>query len=119
MNRIFLILACLLPTVVFSANMNFLNNSDSAVRFFSDSDWTLFNNAVENGLNKSANGSKVSWKNQKSGSYGFVTPLTKTAKNGTTCRNLKIVSHANNRTDNYTFTFCKYPSGWKIPSDGN
>src|SRR5471030_2723008 len=112
-----LVFTSTLPTWVMSANLNFMNSSDSAVRFFTDNDWKLFNSAVETALNKSPNGKKVSWKNPDSGSYGFVTPLNKFKKNGTTCRDLKMANNANNRTGQYTFTFCKYPSGWKIPSD--
>lgn len=100
-----------LPT--FSLDVRFLAESPS--QFFNDADWKMFNNASEKALDSTPNGKVVTWRNPQTEHGGSFQPLTTTNKNGLTCRKLRISNYANHQTGDYTFTFCKYPSGWKIP----
>jgi hypothetical protein len=99
-----------------SIQLNFM--SDSPVRYFNDQDWKLVDITTDEALNNAPIGKKITWDNPKSGSHGYAQSLDSIKKNNLICKNLKIFNYAKQRSDQYTFMFCKYPSGWKIPGDG-
>ena len=119
MKKILMYISVMIFTVfslpAFSTDFSFLFNSP--VRFYNAEDWKLLQAAAETALNNTPNGVKVNWSNPKTGSSGFLQPLNKITKNGLMCRNLKIFNNASGTQDQYVFMFCKYKSGWKVPSD--
>ncbi len=96
----------------FSANLAFMQ--DTAGQFFQDSDWQMFAANVQHALNTLPNGKNETWINPKTGHGGSLMPLNSMKKNGTVCRNLRIINRAQHRTDKYTFTYCKLGPGWKL-----
>ena|SRR5579862_1316367 len=111
--RVFLS-ATLLVTVLpaFSANMAFMN--DTAGQYFTAQDWNLFGANVQHVLNAIPDGKRATWFNPNSGNGGSLIPSQTMRKNGTICRNLKIINQGKQRIDQYVFMYCKYRSGWKI-----
>jgi hypothetical protein len=59
---------------------------------------------------------KAEWSNPNSQNSGYLQPIDKTTKNGRTCRHLKIFYKTPYGDNASVFEFCRYPSGWKIPS---
>jgi surface antigen len=109
-------LLCFISYPAFSIQINFM--SDSPVRYYTDQDWKLANAATDEALNNSPIGKKITWDNPKSHNHGYTQAIENFNKNNLTCRKIKIFNYAAERSDQYTFTFCKYPNGWKIPGDG-
>lgn len=92
-----------------AANLRWLNYSP--VRFFTDQDWDIATAAGRQALNDTEDGVTVEWKNPASSHYGSLTPLSTATKDGMTCRQLKIVNHANNLDGSSVYEFCKKPDG--------
>ncbi len=92
-------------------NYGFLD--DTAGVYFNDKDWEIFYKAQLEALNNNKDGSKRSWKNLQSGSWGSFVPSHSGIKNGRHCRNLTIVNAANYRIGQSTLTFCKVNGDWK------
>jgi hypothetical protein len=99
----------------FAYEFNFLK--DAPASYFTDQDWQMYKNTAKNALNNQRDGSKVSWKNPKSGNGGHFQLIKTSVKNGLTCRQLKVFTYARKRTDVANYEVCKYSSGWKIPGD--
>lgn len=97
----------------FSLQVGFL--AESTAQFFNDADWKMFDTASDKALNQTANGKVVTWRNPQTENGGSFQPLNTVNKNGLTCRDVRISMYARQQTNNYTFTFCKYPQGWKVP----
>ncbi len=116
MERIIFILFALFVLPAQAYQMDFLKSAP--VYYFSNQDLKLYTAAGEKALEKTKDGVKVSWKNPSSDSFGEITPISTTRQNGRTCRTLKIFNSAKGRQETSSTTLCRYPSGWKIPSDG-
>lgn len=98
-----------LPALSF--NYDFLH--DSTVKKFDTEDWNLVNQTTEKALTL-PNGEKATWKNPKTGHFGFVQPIDTLTNNGVKCRHLRIFNRANFSKDHYVFLYCKHKDGWKI-----
>lgn len=112
---VFSLVAVCFSLPAFSINLSFLHNSP--VEKYNQDDWNLFNTTSDQVLNSYPDNKKATWKNPKTGHSGFFEVVSTAKKNGLTCRNLKIFNSAGGMTDQYVFTFCKYPTGWMIPGD--
>jgi hypothetical protein len=97
----------------YSAGLLFLR--DAPVRFFSEEDWRLFKNAIQDTLGNVPDGETSSWQNRVTGSEGAMKPLKTYHHNGTTCRSLEMLNRAAGRTGQSVFEFCKQADGaWKV-----
>jgi surface antigen len=117
MKRLLLLLLMIsafgcLPRDVLAINLNFME--DSVIAQFDDKDWEMLQSAVLKALNERDDGSTVSWKNDKSGHWGSVTPLDTTAQAGTKCRRVRFENHTAHETGGSTFRYCHTDAGWKI-----
>lgn len=101
-----------LPTL--SANFAFLY--DTPAQYFDAQDWKMLETTADYALNKLPNGNIAKWQNPKTGNSGLLEPLNTTQRYGTICRALQITNYAKHRKDQYVFMFCKFKTGWKIPS---
>lgn len=119
MKRTFYLLLMIMSFVItstaFSTNVGFM--WDAPVRYFTDQDWKYFNAAVDKALNSTPDGKSVYWNNSASGNHGSIQPFNTTKSNGLVCRQIKIESVGDHRTGQAVNKLCKYPTGWKIPSD--
>jgi surface antigen len=83
----------------------------SPVRFFTDQDWELALAAGRTALGEAEDGVTIEWRNPNSGNHGSLTPLSTAEKNGTQCRDLRIVNHANRTNGSAVYEFCLQPNG--------
>ena len=99
-------------------NTTFLR--DAPLAYFTDKDWTLFKDALDQALNNGADGVATRWNNPSSGSSGEVTPLDTRQVNGMTCRDARIVSSAQGLTAQGQYLLCKAADGeWTIGGPTN
>lgn len=97
---------------VYAENYGFLSNS--AMSYFTQEDWHIFNKTQMDALNRGKDGVKVNWKNSKSGSYGYMIPSAAPKQNGMVCRYLAFYNTANQIKGEGTYKFCKLNNQWKI-----
>jgi len=95
-----------------AANLRFLK--DSVVARFDDVDWQMLQNAVTDALEQSADGASVTWRNDKSGHWGTVTPLNTLQQQGLKCRLVRFVNHTKDQTGSGTAKYCDTKTGWKV-----
>lgn len=115
-NFLFTLFICLLAftsSIAFGSNFGFLY--DTPIRHLTDADWKMIEKTSDTALDRYPNNKKAQWSNPESGNSGFVEPLDKTKKAGTTCRNLKIFYKTKFGDSESTFLFCHYADGWKSP----
>lgn len=74
-----ILLAVLLLALVSSAqaalNLKWLEFSPA--KHFTQADWDLLRGAARSALNDKANGESVEWRNQETGHYGTLTPISR------------------------------------------
>ena len=80
-------LALIRPALA-SPNLRWLQYSP--VGFFTDQDWNFLKDSAKDG-------ETIEWSNPASNRHGSVTPLSTRQSSDRTCRDLKIVNHANGR----------------------
>jgi surface antigen len=95
-----------------AANLGFLKGA--AVEQFNDADWKMLDHAVDDALNNQPDGKGVTWKNEETGHWGTVTPLTTMQKHGLKCRKVRFENTAGKRTGQATFTYCDKDGVWKL-----
>lgn len=95
-----------------ASNFYFLN--ESAIRYFNDMDWKLYEAAQSKALNNTPDNKKVSWKNPNKNHSGYLIPSQSTHVNGMPCRYLQIFTNADGLTGLSSFQFCKINGEWKI-----
>src|SRR5438477_11428324 len=87
------IIACMMSLSAFAVNYGFMSNS--AMSYFTQEDWQIFNRTEANVLNRGKNGVKVLWSNPRSGSHGYMIPTSAPSQNGMQCRNVTFYNTAN------------------------
>jgi surface antigen len=108
-GRIAALLACSLPAA--AANIG----KDIPLGNFDDRDMQMFQQALDNALDKGADGTIVTWANPDSKAAGEVKPLKTFERAGAPCRVANIANHAKGRSSNGPFTFCKAADGkWTL-----
>jgi surface antigen len=95
-----------------ATNMNFMSNT--AMSYFTEDDWSIFNATQQKVLNSGKANVAVEWKNAKSGSHGTMTPSAESRQNGMVCRKLTVVNFAHLIKGEGAYTFCKINNEWKI-----
>lgn len=93
-------------------NLHFMDYS--AMSYFSDKDWTILQKTAVNVLNNTKDGVKVKWMNPNTHTWGTLLPSKTSIQNGTKCRNLEIINHANGLSGKSSYRFCKMKSDWRI-----
>ncbi len=116
MKKILLVTLLALSNVitfsVFASNYSFLKEAPG--NYFTKEDWNLFYAAQNKALSNHKDGSKVTWKNPQSGSWGSFVPSHTTKERGTSCRKLTMFNSAAGRTSGATYKFCKIQGEWKV-----
>lgn len=103
-----------MSTPAMSANWHYLKDN-GPVTSLSEKDFDIFQQAARNSLNNKDDGATVSWKNPETGSHGTFTPLSTYKEDGTTCRSIKMISHAKGRIGKGFFNFCRQRDNtWKV-----
>jgi surface antigen len=90
----------------------------SPVRYFTEKDWELLRSTARQALNDNDNGVSVRWRNEASGHYGVMTPVSSLELEGRTCRDLVIRNFAGGVNGGGTYRLCRMESGeWKLLTD--
>ncbi len=106
------LISCIWSNVAVAGNLNFMDNS--SVSFFQGKDMDMMVNAAITALNTYKDGKKLTWKNNSTGTWGYVIPNHTTNTNGMICRNLTIFTNAKDVTDKFTYKLCKINNEWKM-----
>lgn len=97
----------------FASNFAFLDAAP--IRNFTEADVQMFQSAVWDALDNSADGNITAWRNPETDASGRLKPLKTYQARGTTCRRLQIANKANNLKSNVAFNFCKQPdNSWQV-----
>lgn len=92
---------------------------DAPVRYFTDRDWELARNAIQEALEATVDGATTTWENPETGHHGSIMPVSTSGEGDDRCRKAKIANHANNRDGGGTFDFCRRPDGtWGMVESG-
>jgi hypothetical protein len=100
-----------------AANLNFLR--DTPLMHFRQSDYDLMLKNAAAVLDSAAPNASQSWNNPKTGASGLAEVKAQfTAKDGASCRRLRIANTAARIEGEATYTVCKYPErGWTLNPD--
>ena len=112
-----ILLAVLLLALVSSAqaalNLKWLEFSPA--KHFTQADWDLLRGAARSALNDKANGESVEWRNQETGHYGTLTPISRLEVDGRPCRDLVIRNFAGGLQGGGTYRLCQMEGDeWKL-----
>lgn len=121
MNRLLSIIAAALLTLPMASpsfalgGLEFL--AKSPIAYFTPEDSRLFKNTLYDVLNNQPDGKTVKWMNQKTGHSGKIKSARTFARDGLTCRTVKLFNSAGGVTGEGKINFCKQEDGsWKIPA---
>lgn len=105
------VLASAIPAL--AVNLSFLN--DTPFTHFTDEDHRIFSEALNNVLDKGADGETRAWSNPKSKAGGELKPLKSFQRNGAACRTVHIANKAKGRSAVTQYNFCRQASGtWAL-----
>lgn len=94
-------------------NYPFLKNTPAEL--FSDDDWKIFRETLNNALRELADGTTKTWENPSTKVSGSITVVTTVKNSDTDCRHVKITSLAKEQKGSSGAIFCKEPDGsWKL-----
>jgi len=113
-TRIALLLACVLGVSPLQAlNLKWLEFSP--VKYFDAKDWELLRAAAATALKEKADGEAVTWRNEASGHYGSMKPISRLQVDGRECRDLVIRNFAGGVNGGGTYRLCLMEDGeWKL-----
>ncbi len=113
-TRIVLLLACALGAPSLQAlNLKWLEFSP--VKYFDAKDWELLRASANTALNEKADGESIRWRNEGSGHYGSLTPISRLQVEGRECRDLVIRNFAGGMSGGGTYRLCRMEDGdWKL-----
>ncbi len=88
---------------------------DSAFAQFNEADTRLLRAALDEALASPAEGTPVSWQNERSGSSGSIEPVASDLHNGVRCRDLKVVNRHRRLAGEGQYRFCQSEGGpWRL-----
>jgi surface antigen len=116
MKRLFCAMVLLAVTATagsFASNFLFLDAAP--IRNFTEADMHMFQSAVWDALDNSADGTITAWRNPETNASGRLKPLKTYQAQGTTCRRLQIANKAGDLNSNVAFNFCRQPdNSWQV-----
>ena len=88
---------------------------DTAFAQFNEADTQLLRAALDEALQSPAEGTPVTWQNERSGSSGSIVPVSTDLHNGIACRNVQVVNRHRRLQGEGVYRFCQSPAGpWKL-----
>lgn len=88
---------------------------DTPAESFTEADWQLLQQTVEQALNKSTRGERLTWENPASGNSGSVTNIGPADQDGRTCIRLGIHNETERLSGSSVARFCWQDDGsWKM-----
>jgi surface antigen len=94
---------------------NMMSVKDLPIRYMTDEDRALLQEAAAQALETAADGETRDWSNPKTGARGELTPRASYKQDGVSCRDLEVANSARGRSNRLVLTLCKQGDGeWKI-----
>jgi hypothetical protein len=88
---------------------------DTPAQSFNDEDWRLLQQTVEQALNRSDKGDRLTWKNPESGNSGSVSNMGAADQDGRHCIRLGIYNETEKLSGSSVARFCRQEDGsWKM-----
>ncbi|MGD8934917.1 MAG: RT0821/Lpp0805 family surface protein [Thiogranum sp.] len=88
---------------------------DTPAESFTEEDWQLLQHTVDQALNHSARGDRLTWENPASGNSGSVTNIGPSDRDGRKCIRLGIHNETERLSGNSVASFCRQDDGsWKM-----
>jgi len=89
--------------------------AETPYSFFTKEDKAIFSKAMDEALEKAADGESKSWSNPKTNAGGELKVLKSYEEKGLKCRTLHIANKAQGRSNAADYNFCKKATGkWAI-----
>lgn len=108
-----LLLLALVTSAQAALNLKWLEFSPA--KHFTKTDWDLLRGAARTALSERDNGETVEWRNQETGHYGTLTPISSLEVDGRPCRDLVIRNFAEGLQGGGTYRLCRMQGGeWKL-----
>lgn len=92
---------------------------DTPSHYFTDEDWNLFDQSLEDTLNHAKDGETKSWSNPKTKANGEFVVLKSVIRQGQTCREVKIAAEAHAIRRVTGIAFCPADEGGWIAIPGH
>jgi surface antigen len=94
---------------------NMMSVKDLPIRYMTDEDRALLQEAAKQALETAADGETRDWSNPKTGAHGELTPRASYKQDGVSCRDLEVANSARGRSNRLVLTLCRQDDGeWKI-----
>jgi surface antigen len=107
-------LLCSLAAAPASA-FNVMSVKDLPIRYMTDEDRALLQEAATQALETAADGETRGWNNFKTGAHGEIMPRASFTHGGLSCRELEVANSAQGRSNRLVLTLCRQEDGeWKI-----
>lgn len=91
----------------------------AATGYFTEEDFKLMEQTLEDALEQQPDGVTSDWENPKSGSSGKITIVQSYEAQGLPCKRIRAFNTAKNRSSEGEFDFCKQTDGqWKAVPTG-
>ena len=88
---------------------------DTPAESFTEADWQLLQQTVEQALNQSTRGERLTWENPETGNSGSVTNMGPADQDGRTCIRLGIHNETERLSGSSVARFCRQHDGsWKM-----
>jgi len=102
-----------LPT--HAANLGWLKGT--IIERYDDRDRSILGSELLNALDFQPDGVAITWWNARSGHWGVITPLDRSARDGVECRRVRIQNHLDERKGLVHYTVCRRPGeDWMLAS---
>jgi len=100
-------------TPALAANIGFMD--ESPIAHFSEQDRRIYKEALDDILDKGADGESRTWANPASTAGGTLSIVKSFERDGLACRTLSIANKAKGRSEKGQYRFCRQASGeWKL-----
>lgn len=108
-----LITTLVLPGISRAMNWHWLN--DSAIKSFTEKDWEMLGNAVDNALDHFPDHTTVEWSNPENHHSGTVQVLNTRKTDSGVCRTAVLKNQAEGKEGSSRVNLCRQPdNSWKI-----
>ena len=113
MRSLFAILALVLSTQALASNMLWMH--ESPARYFTESDWALLDQTLQQTLKTPEDGVTATWKNPETGHHGTITPLEAVTVDGQACHRTRFTNETPKASGRLDVTLCPAEKGgWVI-----
>jgi surface antigen len=108
-GRLWVVAAFVAAAPAMAGDVSFMK--DTPYAYFTKDDHKIFNDALDEMLNKGADGEARSWSNPATQAGGEIKVVSTIQRAGAACRTLSIANQAKDRAASGKYNFCKNSAG--------